>query len=547
MPFGPFRDWEDCIAKNADRRDPEAYCGVIKRAIEGGEFTVTEESHGKKLLLNVEIFQTGVHVPAEGEVKNWSTSELQDIVKAFGEGVNSPVYLKIGHTTPEFCEMVAKKLGVPVEVVKGEGPAGNGMISLGKAIDVRLREDGVMLADFEAPSQIADLIEKGYTDVSIELQADYPGHPWVLSAVALLGAERPAVKGLAGLEEVAVLAERKPSFIMRFSATPHGLVQFQNDPTRICGNIWFNGTEAQRGAFGGGTEGRGRDEKPPAAWWDDCIATIGGSKSQSSMETVSLEELEEINSQMEQFIKGKKAANLLRQAWGQIKQKWASLLGIGEQLNQEGDMDKKKIIAALKMQEGTSDEEVLGRLNQIMEAIAAIAQALGIGAAPVEGEIPPEALAAKVKELVVAKGKESFSTGQFAEKLQAAENKVASLERDKRVAQFKERVGGLTVIEGTPDKLAEELVIIQEKMGSEAADRTLSQWKQTQKFAEQAGIMARIGTARGGEGKSAIEVEMEQWLKDKPNKTMADAYAWAKETKPNEFQGFRISQKNNGS
>lgn len=489
--MGPYKDFDDCLAKNQDKRDPAAYCGTIKKAIEGREFTVTEASQGKRLLLNVEIFQTGVHVPAEGSVMNWTEAMLADIVKAFQEGVNAPVYLKIGHTTPEFCAMVAQRLGVPVEVVKGEGPAGNGMISLGKAVDVRLRNDGVMVADFETPAQIADLVEKGYTDVSIELQANYPGHPWVLSAVALLGAERPAVKGLAGLEEVAVLAERKPTFVMRFSATPHGLAPVKDS------------------------------------------------------ETVSLEELEEINSQMEQFIKGRKAATLLRQAWEQIKGKWAALLGLGNERLQEGDMDIKKIKLALKMQDGASEDEVLNRLNQLMEAVAAIAQALGIGATPPEAVPAPGEMAAKVKALVTAaaeKGKESFSASQFAEKLQAAENEIALLKRDKRVAQFKELVGSLTAVEGKPEALAEELTTIEDKLGKPAAERILAGWKQTQKFADQAGVLTRLGTARSGEGKLAIEVQMDEWLVKNPDKTMADAYAYFKVQSPEEFREFRHSK-----
>ena len=501
MPFGPYKDFDDCLAQNQDKRDPGAYCGTIKKAIEGGEFTVSEESHGKKLLLNVEIFQTGVHVPAQGEVKNWTATELQDIVKAFQEGVNNPVYLKIGHTTDNFCALVAQKLGVPVEVVKGEGPDGNGLIALGRAVDVRLRTDGVMVADFEAPTQIADLIEKGYTEVSVELQADYPGHPWTLSAVALLGAERPAVKGLAGLEEIAILAERKPALVMRFAASSKGLAQVREVP---------------------------------------------------NPETVSLEELEEINSQMEQFIKGKKAANLLRQAWGQIKQKWAELLGVGsEQLQQEDDMDGKKILAALKMQDGMPEEQILTLLNQIMDALAAMAQALGIGASPAEGAPPAPVGAETMKEMVakvqalVAKSKEStFSASQYAEKLQTSENRIALLERDKRLAAFKELVRPLTAIEGTPDKLAEELVTLEDKVGKEAGERTLAQWRKTQSFAEKAGVLSRIGSSREGENRLPIEAQMEAWLKDKPDKTMADAYAYFKEHSPVEFREFRASQKN---
>jgi len=49
----------------------------------------------------------------------------------------------------------------------------------------------------------------------------------------------------------------------------------QDDLDRICGDIWFNGTEAQRSGFSGGTGGRGRNEKPPKAWWDDCTSSVG--------------------------------------------------------------------------------------------------------------------------------------------------------------------------------------------------------------------------------------------------------------------------------
>lgn len=46
--------------------------------------------------------------------------------------------------------------------------------------------------------------------------------------------------------------------------------EFQvRDPASVCGFLWFHGTQAQREAFGRGTEGRGRDEKPPKRWWDD--------------------------------------------------------------------------------------------------------------------------------------------------------------------------------------------------------------------------------------------------------------------------------------
>jgi len=35
MPFGPYKDFADCVNKNQDKDDPEAYCAVIERAITG--------------------------------------------------------------------------------------------------------------------------------------------------------------------------------------------------------------------------------------------------------------------------------------------------------------------------------------------------------------------------------------------------------------------------------------------------------------------------------------------------------------------------------
>ncbi|QAS68850.1 P2 gpO-like scaffolding/protease protein [Haloferax tailed virus 1] len=35
MPFGEYSDFEDCVSKNSDKSDPDAYCAAIKRKIEG--------------------------------------------------------------------------------------------------------------------------------------------------------------------------------------------------------------------------------------------------------------------------------------------------------------------------------------------------------------------------------------------------------------------------------------------------------------------------------------------------------------------------------
>lgn len=41
MPFADYKDFDDCVSKNQDKDNPEAYCGSIKAKVEEGE-DVTE-------------------------------------------------------------------------------------------------------------------------------------------------------------------------------------------------------------------------------------------------------------------------------------------------------------------------------------------------------------------------------------------------------------------------------------------------------------------------------------------------------------------------
>ena len=37
MPLGPYRDFDDCVAKNRDKDNPQAYCGSLEQQIKGGD------------------------------------------------------------------------------------------------------------------------------------------------------------------------------------------------------------------------------------------------------------------------------------------------------------------------------------------------------------------------------------------------------------------------------------------------------------------------------------------------------------------------------
>ncbi len=34
MPFAGYKDFDDCVAKNRDKKNPQAYCGAIKHKVE---------------------------------------------------------------------------------------------------------------------------------------------------------------------------------------------------------------------------------------------------------------------------------------------------------------------------------------------------------------------------------------------------------------------------------------------------------------------------------------------------------------------------------
>lgn len=139
-----------------------------------------------KKIEGVEIFATGTWRASTGKVSVGSAM-LDDIVNNYAAIGATPGYvpvIKLGHTDRQ------KWFGQD-----------NGAPNLGFATNVRRKGDKV-LADFDnVPEVVFDLIaNKRYNSVSIELspKIEHEGKTFtnVLTAVALLGAELPAVKGL---------------------------------------------------------------------------------------------------------------------------------------------------------------------------------------------------------------------------------------------------------------------------------------------------------------------------------------------------------------
>lgn len=210
MPFGPYRDHDDCVAKNRDKQDPDAYCAEVRRRIEGGEpvldvlLAADTAPQGQRLLKDIIILTTGQLEDSEGQNFTLTREDLASVARSFSLGVPTSVPIKLGHTSNEFNSKIATALGIPVEILTGDSK-NNGQARLGEVI--ALHSNGSLRGDVRLHPKVAELIQQGlFTGISGELAYDYEvdgaKYPLVLSALSLLGAQRPAVKGSSNLSHV---------------------------------------------------------------------------------------------------------------------------------------------------------------------------------------------------------------------------------------------------------------------------------------------------------------------------------------------------------
>ncbi len=59
MPFGPFKDFNECVSRNQDKSSPEGYCGNIMRQIEGKKLEETSKELTTRLnSLSIQVERT---------------------------------------------------------------------------------------------------------------------------------------------------------------------------------------------------------------------------------------------------------------------------------------------------------------------------------------------------------------------------------------------------------------------------------------------------------------------------------------------------------
>jgi hypothetical protein len=360
------------------------------------------------------------------------------MVDRFNSGLPEYVPVKWGHTSDEFNRRVAEELGIPPSALMGENGGGDGVASLGRVVGLR-RVQNKLVADFEVAEPMADMVGKGaLRDVSIELIN--LGGDLTLSAVAWLGAERPAVSDLKGLAAAAVLKRSQaPAFAFRRAvADVHVEPLDESTVARIA--------ERVRSMFQ-----REQHKENEEMDLGKEVRKLFGGKSDEEILAAAKQFQEDEDEGGEEEEAEVTASPFDGATTAAIK----AILGVG--------MD-------------ASGDEVLGALRSLL--------ALPDNAAP-------EEIGAELMKR--AKAPQSFSQSR---EYREMSDKLTRLERRDRIASFRAETASLTAVQGTPDELAEKLVDIEDKGGAELARSVLDGWHETQKYADQAGVTARIGHNR---------------------------------------------------
>lgn len=135
-----------------------------------------------------ELLSLGRWTDSRGNLVDLREGDLAAII----QGSPRDIPLKLGHSSDAFNNLVAQEMGIPLTALSGD-EFGNGQLRLGIAGNFRVEGDR-LLADLTVPAELGRLIDLGMlVNVSAEMR---PGHPFVLTALALLGAEDPAVGNL---------------------------------------------------------------------------------------------------------------------------------------------------------------------------------------------------------------------------------------------------------------------------------------------------------------------------------------------------------------
>jgi len=107
MPFGEYTNFDDCVKKNQNKDDPEAYCASIKNKVEkmiDWQYDMTFEKVGDK----------GGHLYLAGFASNGDTDEdsqnmdMESLKAVFDTYMKNPVVKLLHDTTPQWKGAIGK-------------------------------------------------------------------------------------------------------------------------------------------------------------------------------------------------------------------------------------------------------------------------------------------------------------------------------------------------------------------------------------------------------------------------------------------------------
>lgn len=599
MPFGPYASFDECVAKNSDKSSPEGFCAWLHHKITGTwpsgmsadkypspwlaaydtamtagktaneaekEANAAAQEAGYQLtrfgwvkqfqapnmksIAGVRIFGAGTWTDSAGYTREWTTEDLQKIVDAFEAGVPAIVPIKCGHTSDAFNERIAKTLGVPVETVTGD--KGQGQISLGKMTSLAIKGSWLIAGFDNVPEPIADLIEGGqYSTVSVEIEDTVGDFGPVITGVALLGAEEPAVQG-ASLERALVFGgSREGARVYSFSVgddIPTSTLRAEFD------DIWDKLTDLIKGKRGApifralfrniselfermtvGRHAAGGElspeelqkGKPPKDWWDRCVAKVSTWPGVNDVDRFCGSVWFHDDPIPASSFASDEAAN---QAEVTFK-KGVNLMEIKAFKDKKPEDIKKMTV---KLQEG-EEEVTIGEIVDALpeepaKGVADIAAALGLGA-----DATVEDIIAAIEALKGGAGE--VTPPEEMKKLQDQVTKLqAQVDGQTSLAAWKEKTAELTTIPGTAQEHAEKLADIETKAGKDAAEAQFAALQAANNIAVEATKI--VGTSRTGET-TDWDNEVTKYQKDHPDENKGQAIKAVAKARPDLYHARR--------
>jgi len=135
MPFAGYENFDDCVAKNKDKDNPNAYCAEIKRKVEGDmteDYPVKEHMRGGK---KVKAHERGVGTvstrdrPSSKIGKPKTQSEVKERLKELypNQGTNVDKFISLHNITPENFPSLSVIMKMWKKMEKGEEKKGTQM------------------------------------------------------------------------------------------------------------------------------------------------------------------------------------------------------------------------------------------------------------------------------------------------------------------------------------------------------------------------------------------------------------------------------------